>query len=476
MGAFPNPDSHLALWKGWHDRMLGIWIGKLVLWVLALRGRDATSLPGKIALRIAPGLIRRFGGQVKRVIAVTGTNGKTTTTSLLASMVAETEPIITNHKGANLAQGIATAFLRSCSWTGRLRAKTAVLEIDEATLPAVAADLPISVLVVTNVFRDQLDRYGELDGTLAKLLEGIRKTQATLVLNGDDPLCRYLGLRSSRKVLYYGMRRETARSPRREQMRDGQFCLMCGRPLRYDGFWYGQLGLYQCEGCDFVRPHPTFQGELRGGFLRFSEETLPDLMFDLPVAGLYNAYNVLAAASAARALGLTSAAIHAGLRAYRPPEGRMQRFDLEAPVTLHLIKNPTGCDSVIDAVVSDARPKVVVVGVNDLAADGRDVSWLWDADFELLAEDPHLTHVIATGLRAHDMALRLKYAGFPEQRLHVEPDLEAALEAGISCSASMGAAMYALVTYTLLHPAARWLSERRDHLEPQGALYRTSVS
>ncbi|WP_067849672.1 Mur ligase family protein [Alicyclobacillus mali (ex Roth et al. 2021)] len=456
--------------------MLGIWIGKLILWVLRLRGRDATSLPGKVALRISPGLIRRFGGQVKRVIAVTGTNGKTTTTSLLSGMVVEREPVVTNHKGANLAQGIATAFLRSCSWTGRLSADTAVLEIDEATLPAVASDLPIGVIVVTNVFRDQLDRYGELDGTLAKLLEGIRKTQATLVLNGDDPLCRYLGLRSSRKVMYYGMARDTARSPRREQMRDGQFCLMCGRPLRYDGFWYGQLGLYRCEECDFVRPHPGFQGELQGGFLRFSEEGLPDLLLDLPVSGLYNAYNVLAAASAARALGLTGEAIHGGLRAYRPPEGRMQRFELAAPVTLHLIKNPTGCDSVLDAVVTDGRSKVAVIGINDLAADGRDVSWLWDADFELLAEDQKLSYIVTTGYRAHDIALRMKYAGFPESRIRIEPELAAALQLGIDEGTAAGAVVHALVTYTLLHPAARWLSERRDEREPQAALYRTSVS
>ncbi len=459
-----------------HALMLGIWIGKLILWVLRLGGRDATSLPGKVALRISPGLIRHFGRQVKQVIAVTGTNGKTTTTSLLASMVAEREPVVTNHKGANLAQGIATAFLRSSSWTGRLRTITAVLEIDEATLPAVASDLPIGVLVVTNVFRDQLDRYGELDGTLAKLLDGIRKTQATLVLNGDDPLCRYLGLRSARNAVYYGMSRETARSPRREQMRDGQFCLMCGRPLRYDGFWYGQLGLYACEGCDFVRPHPAFQGALEGGFLRFAEEGLPALLLDLPVSGLYNAYNVLAAASAARAIGLPAEAIHAGLRAYQPPEGRMQRFYLEAPVTLHLIKNPTGCDSVLDTVVSDGRHKVLVIGINDLAADGRDVSWLWDADFELLAEDPRLTSVVTTGLRAHDMALRLKYAGLLEAKIRVEPDLGAALHEGLSQSSSTGAVMHALVTYTLLHPAARWLSERRDEHASQGPLYRTSVS
>ncbi|SIS78447.1 Mur ligase family protein [Alicyclobacillus vulcanalis] len=456
--------------------MLGILVGKLILWLLTLRGRDATSLPGKVALAISPGLIRRFGRRVKRVIAVTGTNGKTTTTSMLASMIAANEAVITNHKGANLPQGIATAFLKSCSWTGRLKANLAVLEIDEATLPKIAADLPIGVIVVTNVFRDQLDRYGELDGTLAKLLEGIRKTQATIVLNADDPLCRYLGLRSSRQDIYFGMARDTARSPRREQMRDGQFCLMCGHPLKYDAFWYGQLGLYRCEHCDFVRPHPAFQGRLEGGFLRFSEAGLPDLLLDLPVSGLYNAYNVLAATAAARTLGLSSAAIHAGLRMYRPPEGRMQRFDLEAPVTLHLIKNPTGCDSVLDTVVSDPRDKVMVIGINDLAADGRDVSWLWDADFELVAEDARIQTIVATGYRAHDMALRLKYAGVPEAKLRIEPDLAAALQEGVRAGASTGAVVHTLVTYTLLSPAARLLAERRDRLEPQGALYRPSVS
>lgn len=327
--------------------MFAIWAGKLVTLLLRMRGKDATSFPGKVALRISPKLLAWFGRRIERVIVVTGTNGKTTTTSLLASMIGHQEAIITNHKGANLAQGIATAFIQAASWTGKLRAKTAVLEVDEATFPTIAEALPIVVIVVTNIFRDQLDRYGELDTTVEKLFEAIRKTEACLVLNGDDPISRRLGLRSSRKTFYYGMARETARQDTRRQIRDGQFCLQCGHELRYDGFWYGQLGLYACPHCDFARPHPEFIGTYLGPTLRFSEEGLPDLTLDMPVEGLYNAYNVLAATAGARVVGLWSEHIHAGLANYVSPDGRMQSFQLDVPVKLNLIKNPTGCDSVV---------------------------------------------------------------------------------------------------------------------------------
>jgi lipid II isoglutaminyl synthase (glutamine-hydrolysing) len=456
--------------------MFGIWIGKLVTWLLRTRGKNATSFPGKVALKVAPRLLIRFGKQLDRVIVVTGTNGKTTTTSLLSAMMQHEEPVVTNHKGANLVQGIVTAFLQNATWTGRLRSKTAVLEVDEATFPKIADALPIVLTIVTNVFRDQLDRYGELDATVEKLFAAIRKTDSCLLLNADDPICRNLGLRASRKTFYYGMDRDTARTGIRRQMRDGQFCLQCGHELTYDGFWYGQLGLYKCPHCDFARPHPEFIGVYRGKSMTLEESSVPDIQLAMPVQGLYNAYNVLAAASGARVLGLWAGPIHEGLAVYIPPDGRMQSFTTKAPVTLNLIKNPTGCDSVVQAVAMEPSRKVVVIGINDLAADGRDVSWLWDADFELLTEDDHILQFITSGYRAEDMALRLKYAGIMDTDIRIEPDMNQAIDVAIQLAESEQAEVFALSTYTLLHPTVQTLTTKAREHESKILEYRTSVS
>ncbi|WAH35747.1 Mur ligase family protein [Alicyclobacillus dauci] len=456
--------------------MLGILIGKLVTWLLRLRGKDATSFPGKVALKVSPKLLHQFGKKIERVIVVTGTNGKTTTTSLLASMIQHDEPVITNHKGANLVQGIATAFLQHANWRGKLAAKTAVIEVDEATFPLIADAFPIVVTVVTNVFRDQLDRYGELDATVEKIFSAIRKTNSCLVLNADDPICRNLGLRASRKTFYYGMAHDTARHSERRQMRDGQFCMQCGQELFYDAFWYGQLGLYRCSHCDFTRPHPEFVGVYQGKTMTLSEDSLPDIQLSMPVQGLYNAYNVLAAASAARVVGLWAGPIHDGLADYIPPDGRMQSFATAAPVTLNLIKNPTGCDSVVQAVVTEPGGKIVVIGINDLAADGRDVSWLWDADFELLSEDDGISRFITSGFRAEDMALRLKYAGIDESKITIETDMNKAVDLAISYGVEEHLPVFVLSTYTLLHPTVHNLSAKARENESTNFEYRASVS
>lgn len=457
--------------------MFGIWIGKLITFLLRMRGLNATSFPGKVALKIAPKLIAKFGKQLERVVVVTGTNGKTTTTSLLASMMHQEEGVITNHRGANLVQGIATALLQHTNWLGRLRAKTAVIEVDEATFPTIANDLPIKVIVITNVFRDQLDRYGELDTTVEKLFSAIRQTDACLILNADDPICRSLGLRSSRKTFYYGMSRETAHTSVRAQMRDGQFCLQCRHELDYDGFWYGQLGLYRCPECDFVRPHPEFVGTYRGKTMTLAEDHLPEIELTMPVQGLYNAYNVLAASASARVLGLWAGPIGDGLALYEAPDGRMQSFATTPPLTLNLIKNPTGCDSVVQAVVSEPGDKIVVIGINDHAADGRDVSWLWDADFELFAESDHIRRFVITGLRAEDMALRLKYAGVPMHLVAVEPSLEKALDNALAAGLVTATPVFAITTYTLLHRAVDILSVKaRNHDTSEKVAYRASVS
>lgn len=450
--------------------MLGIWLGKLALWLLRLLGRGATSFPGRLALRVSPGLLGRLGGQLRRCVVVTGTNGKTTTASLLAAALNAEGPWLHNTEGANMAQGLTTALLAHTSWTGRLRVRQAVLEVDEATLPGVIDKLPVRVLVLTNVFRDQLDRYGELDTTMQKILDAVRRSEATLVVNGDDPLARHIALEGGRPVSYYGLNPAQAAQPHRDQTRDGAFCLRCGARLAYDGFFYGGLGLYDCPSCDFCRPHPDFLGSYEDGLLRVVHGNRPPQVFRLPVRGLYNAYNALAAIAAARVVGLDSDTIRAGLARFRPPLGRMQPYATSPETVLNLVKNPTGCDSVLQAITSEHGAKVVCIAINDLAADGRDVSWLWDADFETLVEAGDVRLCVTSGLRAEDMAVRMKYAGMAPDAIVCIPDLEGALRFSLAAARDAGdLPVYALTTYTALYPAAAILRRLEAEARPAGA-------
>lgn len=457
--------------------VFAIWIGKLIERVLLMLGRRATSLPGKIALRLSPRLLNKLGQRLERCIVVTGTNGKTTTSSLLSEILKAEGPVITNAEGANMEQGLVTALLHACSWGGKLSAKTAVLEIDEATLPLVAPSLPIRIAVVTNVFRDQLDRYGELDATIDKLLQGLQSTNATVVLNGDDPLARHIGLHCGRPSLYFSLDKSHAQTTVRNQMRDGGFCLECGAPLEYESYFYGQLGVYQCPNKDFFRPHPDFSGRFDGQELVFQEGSLPEFLVPVPVRGVFNLYNLLAAVSAARVYGASQDIIRVGVSRFHAPLGRMQVFSTRPIAILNLIKNPTGCDSVLQAIVQEPHQKVLCVAINDLAADGRDVSWLWDADFELIAEhEAGFPLCVATGLRAEDMAIRLKYAGYPTDRIRVVPSLEAGLDEALSEAQELGDyPVYAITTYTALYATADYLT-RRPGSYGENAQNRASVS
>ncbi len=456
--------------------MLGIWIGKLIAFALRLRGHQATSLPGKIALRISPRLINKLGRQLKRCVVVTGTNGKTTTTSFLSRMMSQEERIITNAQGANLSQGIATVMLQNATWLGHLRAETAVLEIDEATFPLLADCLPIELTIVTNVFRDQLDRYGELDTTLKKIIHGISLTKGSVLLNGDDPLARHIGLHTTNKVSYFGMSHETVGTQNRKQMRDGAFCLECGTELIYEQFIYGQLGFYYCPNCDFSHPYPEFLGTYLNGRLTFDRPALSGTSFLLPVRGLFNVYNALCAISAAHLLSLNETSIDRGIATFAVPTGRMQVFNTYPRSILNLIKNPTGCDSVLQAICTEPGLKVICIAINDLAADGRDVSWLWDSDFEFIAEVDDIAHCVTSGLRSEDMALRLKYAGYPTAQIEVSSTIQAAIDRSLELGQMYGnIPVYVLTTYTLLHLSADYLRKKVSH-EVETVENRTSIS
>ena len=435
-----------------------LWIGRLVMAVLRLAGRRGTSLPGLIASRVSPELLFRLLDQLEQCVVVTGTNGKTTTSALLYSMLEDDRrPWLTNRGGANLLQGLLAALLPHVDRYGRLRVRRAVLEVDEATLPLMTAHYHPTLIVVTNVVRDQLDRYGEVDGALEMLRSGLLYPGTTLLANADDPLAASLG-RERELTYYYGMEECPMDEEPRNEVRDGAFCLLCGQELRYERYIYGQLGYYSCDRGHFDRPEPHFGGRTDGVSAvtvreRGANERGEEFPVQAGVLGLYNDYNVLAAAAAARLLGRSPRQIQEGAKHYEAPLGRMQMFPGSPERILALIKNPTGANSVLRALEADERDKAVCFAINDADADGRDVSWLWDIDLEWFVSAALCQHYICAGTRALDMAVRLAYAGVDRGRIRIAAELSDL----VSMTAELDVPVYVLSTYTALHPLGEHL-------------------
>lgn len=427
---------------------------------------SGTSLPGKVARKVDPELLRHLGEQVKKqVIAVTGTNGKTTTCGLLAQFLRDGgHQVVHNHLGANMVPGITAALMDQSSFIGRLQADYAVLEVDEASLKGLTHELNVQRILVTNLFRDQLDRYGELDTTAKMIQAGLHQSPITqgsgrLILNGDDPLVTTLGqdsrIPNPSQIVYYGIETVVYQHPIQLNCpvpftREVTQCPACQGALSYGEIIFGHLGHYQCEQCDYRRPQPTVAAEevfvtpeesrVR---LRYGSETLSLI---LPLPGLFNVYNLLAAAAVAYDLGIPSTAIQQGLGHYQSVFGRAEKKVLDGKnVLIMLIKNPIGASEVLKLVGADPNGKLLIA-LNDNYADGRDVSWIWDAQFEAI---PTHKHVITSGTRAEDMAVRLRYAGLPPEQIQVEPDLKSALSLALSQTHS-NETLYILPTYTAL--------------------------
>lgn len=439
---------------------VSLWTGKGVISATRLLGRGGTTLPGTVARKISPEILKALSAQPgKGVIAISGTNGKTTTAKMLSAMFeAAGQRVTHNRAGANLISGLTTAFLQGATWTGRVRGDIGLMEIDEATMPQACKEIRPKAAIVTNFFRDQLDRYGELEHTVNFVGRGLDQLAkgAKAALNADDPLCASLGRRQAITPMYYGIEDEHVGTHEMNQTADAKHCVNCGTEYDYKVFYYAHLGKYRCLKCGNERPQPQVyvdrisDVDAHGTTLHIVTPA-GDFAARLQIPGLYNVYNALAAVTGALAMGMPLDAIKAGLEATTSQFGRMELIKMnDRDVYMALVKNPVGFNSVIQTVMQSGTRKNVIICINDLYADGTDISWLWDVDFEAFAaKQDELNFVICSGLRAEDMAVRLKYAGLDTAKLAVEKDLAGALAAGLS-KIQPGELLYIMPTYTAM--------------------------
>ncbi len=420
-----------------------------------------TTLPGRLLLRLDRRAIARLGGRLEGgTTLLSATNGKTTTASMIAGILERAgRPVVRNAAGSNMHWGIATALIDAGHRPGEL----GLFEVDEAWLPAVAQQLMPATFVLCNLFRDQLDRYGELEllaDRWAELVED-RAGSARFVLNADDPLVADLG-RERPGVVYFGVSDDSQALPELQHAADSKHCRNCGTPYDYEAVYLGHLGRYRCPNCGRTRPEPEVVAErveldgMAGS--RVSLRT-PAGSADirLPLPGLYNVYNAVAAAAAALELGASLDQVKTSLEAQTAAFGRVETIPVDGrDVSILLVKNPAGANEVLRTLILEGRELDLWIALNDKIADGRDVSWVWDADFELLAG--HVRRVTCSGTRAEEMALRLKYAGI-EAEPAVDRDLWRSLDSAVA-GVEPGGRLFALPTYTALLELRDVLADR----------------
>ncbi|OQB16101.1 MAG: UDP-N-acetylmuramate--L-alanine ligase [Firmicutes bacterium ADurb.Bin193] len=425
-------------------RIIAVWVTKFLILIGRLGGKGGSSTPGHFALKICPNILKFLSGQVRDgIIAVCGTNGKTTTNNLLCTMLrAEGKKVVCNSLGANMLEGVVTAFASSADLFGRLDADFACIEIDEISAVKVFDHFIPKSMIITNLFRDQLDRYGEIDITVDYLKRAVEKAKnITLILNADDPLVAAFGKKTGNPCVFFGVGEDVGISL--NETKEGRFCSFCGEELSYRFYHYSQLGDYGCGSCGFSRPEVRFEAtevNISEG-LSFNVD---GRRIHADYRGFYNIYNILAAYSAASHAGAELKDLQSVLGGYKPQVGRMETFFIGKPVVFNLSKNPAGFNQAISSVSGDGRSKDVVVVINDNAQDGRDISWIWDVDFERL-KDVKAKTFTASGIRHCDVMVRFKYAGLENTK--DTGDVLKAIEDALKTDSEV---LYVLVNYTAL--------------------------
>lgn len=430
---------------------LVIIVGKIISAFSTTLGFGAgATWPGEIALRLTPTIFTYLASQLRQgIILVAGTNGKTTT-ALMVKAILQKEglTVVHNDSGANLDNGLVSALIQSSDWSGRVNRDWGVFEVDENTLAQILKFISPRVVVLLNLFRDQLDRYGEIDVIVEKWKKGLRELdkETTIVLNCDDPQIAHLGKTIRAKVVYFGLNDKKYFFSGREHATDSTFCLNCNSRLSYSGIFFSHLGVWRCQHCGQSRPKPQLS------------------QCKSPLPGLYNLYNTLAAVSAAREIKIPDRVINGALSSFTPAFGRQEEFKFDGKkVKIFLSKNPVGFNASLRTVL-ELKPKALILVLNDRIPDGRDVSWIWDVDIEMI---PSSVKLIISGDRVYDMALRIRYASEEQgakkevsKEVIMEEDLRKAVCKGLAL-VKQGDTLYILPTYSAMLEVRKILTGKR---------------
>lgn len=444
---------------------LAILFGKITGLIISLLHLGAGGTwPGEIALFISPGLLRYLAKQLKKsIVLVAGTNGKTTTSLMIKSILQNANySVIHNASGANLLNGIISAFLEKTDWLGKFSIDYGVLEVDENSLPIVLHHIKPKVVICLNLFRDQLDRYGEVDTIAEKWMKSMKKlpVDTTVILNSDDPQIAYLGQNLKTKIVYFGLSNTEPSLKKHEHATDSIFCPQCGQRLSYEKIYFSHLGIWKCLKCQLVRPQPNFSKWMHA------------------LLGVYNKYNTLAAVAASKSLNIDEQTINKSLSMIAPAFGRQEEFEFRGKrVKIMLSKNPTGFNEIVKT-VKNLNAKTILLALNDRIPDGRDVSWIWDVDFENMTDlhrsGADFRRLIITGDRCYDLGLRLKYSheyqisthstssgqAIKNQKLIIEPKLKKAISIALDQTQN-NETLYILPTYSAMLEIRKILTGRK---------------
>ena len=434
--------------------VLAILLGKSTAFLNKIRGTGATAAPGLVGLKIDPQLVAKItkANNLKSII-VSGTNGKTTTSRLIFDLISRKYKVIHNRQGSNLLRGVASSLISSISLTGKTTTNLCLWEADEASLTSIIEQSDPKVVVLLNLFRDQLDRYGEIDTTRKKwqkVVESLNKN-TTLVINSDDPNINFLAKSTKAQKLFFGIDVSNINLPSLENIADVKFCPNCTHKLAYQKLYSAHLGVYKCTNCNFKRTSPNTKAisvNFKKDFtteIEIAASTIIKTTYPLP--GLFNVYNILAAISAIKPFNLSNKIIKEKIQNFSSAFGRFQKIRKdEIEIITFLIKNPAGTNEVLRT-IHGSSPLNLLVILNDNIADGRDVSWIWDTNWESLNDK--VANLFISGTRAYDLALRFKYANFKIAGSNINPDVQKSIDSALK-NLKSGSTLFILPTYTAL--------------------------